>query len=557
LRPFERGEAFPVPASGNQLRRVSIRGAGVTILAQSGMFLVQLAGTLVLARVLLPSDFGLVAVVTTFSIFLASIGQIGFPEAILQRDSISHQLASNLFWINLGIASILTLAFASTGSLLAKIYGDARLAPIAVGASLSILLTGASVAHLALLNRGMRFSAVSANNIISRAASVVLSVLLARAGWGYWALVAGVVAQPLATTLGAWFLCRWIPSLPRQAEGTASLFRFALNVNGRWNLSYCTRNLDNVLVGWRFGPGPLGFYKKAYDLFALPANQFFSAFPVAVSTLSRLTRDPAQYRRYLLGGLSAVALVGMGIGGVLTLVGRDLVRIILGPGWASSGWIFTFFGPGIGVMLIYGVTGLIHLSIGTPHRWLRWTIIEFVVTALLFLVALPWGPVGIATAWTASFWILVIPAFRYAGRPIQLEVAPVIRTTGNYLLASVLAGCACALIIRGIPSLSALPHWTGALARMMTTSIIFTALYLGAIVMVHGGRAPLRQFAGVLREMVSTKKLSPPPTDEAVYGKQANGTVSLATSGVASTSWTAAVKMDNRAQEPAPPVGMS
>lgn len=522
MKPFENGGALQVPANGSQLRRVGIRGAGVTLLAQASMFLVQLAGTLILARLLLPSDFGLVAVVTTFSIFLASIGQIGFPEAILQREHINHQVASNLFWINLGIALALTLAFAATGPLLARAYGDARLSQVVVGASLSIFLTGTSVAHLALLDRGMRFSAVSANNIISRVVSMVLSVLLAWAGFGYWALVAGVVAQPLATSVGAWSLCRWIPSLPRPAEGTASLFRFALNVNGRWNISYCTRNLDNVLVGWRFGSGPLGFYKKAYDLFALPANQFFSTFPVGVSTLSRLAHDSARYRRYLLGGLSAVALVGMGASGVLTLVGRDLVRLVLGPAWAFSGWIFTFFGPGVGVMLLYGTTGMIHLSIGTPGRWLRWTIIEFTVTAVLFLVALPWGPVGIAVAWTTSFWILIIPAFRYAGKPIQLEVTPVISATWRYLLASLLAGAACAMIIREIPSLAALPHWTGALTRIITTCFVFVALYLGSVTLVHGGYAPLRQFGGVLREMMSTSKPPPQPSpEEAAYIKEA------------------------------------
>jgi polysaccharide transporter, PST family len=528
LKPFGPGGASLVPSGSSQLRRIGIRGAGVTLLAQASMFVVQLAGTLVLARVLVPSDFGVVAIATTFSIFLASIGQVGFPEAILQREDVNHQVASNLFWINMGIALALTLVFPAAGPLLAKIYGDARLTHIVVWTSLSILFTGSSVAHLALLNRAMRFGAVSANNIISRAVSIALSVLLAWAGWGYWALVASVVAQPLALSVGAWILCRWIPSPPRAAEGTVSLFRFALHVNGRWNLNYCTRNLDNALVGWRFGPGSLGFYKKAYDLFALPANQFFSTFPVAVSTLSRLARDPVQYRRYLLGGLSAVALVGMGLGGLLTLVGRDLVRIILGPGWSSSGWIFTFFGPGIGVMLLYGVTGMIHLSIGTPDRWLRWTVIELAVTALLFFAALPWGPAGIAVAWTASFWVLIIPAFRYAGKPIQLEIAPVVGVAARYLGASLLAGVAAFLLVREIPSLAALPHWTGALARLLVSSCVFGPLYLAAVALVHGGHAPLHQFAGVLREMISENKSSSQTASDQAVVKQVGIPVTVA-----------------------------
>ena len=100
-------------------------------------------------------------------------------------------------------------------------------------------------------------------------------VVLAWAGWGYWALVAGTIARPLSQSVGAWFLCRWVPGLPRRADGTSSVVRFALNVYGRFSLNYSTRNMDNLLVGWRFGPTSLGFYKKAYDLFVLAANQLF------------------------------------------------------------------------------------------------------------------------------------------------------------------------------------------------------------------------------------------------------------------------------------------
>lgn len=460
----------------------------------------------ILARLLVPADFGLVTVVTTFSIFLAGIAQIGFPEAILQREELDHHIASNAFWINVGIASALTLIFAAAGPLLARFYGDSRIAGVAEVTSCSIFLTGASVVHVALLDRGMRYAVGAANTIASRLLSVTIAVILARAGWGYWALVAGVIAQPLALLVGAWSLCRWIPGIPRSAEGTRSLFSFAVNVNAMGNIGYWTRNMDNVLVGWRFGSSALGFYKKAYDLFALPANQLFSVFPVAVSTLSRLTRDPAQYRRYFLGGLSAIALVGMGAAGTLTLVGRDLVRLILGPAWGTAGLIFTVFAPGIGFLLIYKAAGLVHLSIGTSGRLLRWTIVEFFVTGVLFLLGLHWGPVGIAAAWTTSFCILIIPGFRYAGSPIALEVSSVISTTWRYVVASLLSGGASFLVIHRIPGLAALPNATGALVRVIVSSLIFLIMYLGAVVLVHQDFAPILEFAGVLREMTAVSR---------------------------------------------------
>lgn len=497
-------------AEGGALRRVAVRSAGVMVFAQALGFAVQMVATVVLARMLLPGDFGVVAMVTTFSLLLVSFGQVGFPEAVVQREQIDHHLVSNLFWINLGASLVLTIAFAAAGSLLAKFYGDPRVAHVAIGVSLTIIVTATSVLHLALLKRAMRFSAVSVNDILARVVSVGVSIFLAWKGWGYWALIAGAIAQPLIASIGAWIQCPWLPSLPRRVAGTGSVVSFALHVNGRFSVDYFARNMDNLLVGWRFGPGPLGFYKKAYDLFSLPANQLLSVFPVVVSTLSRLNRDSSQYRRYLLGGLSVLALVGMAVGADLTLVGKDLVRLVLGPHWDEAGRLFMFFGPGIGVMLIYGTHGMIHLSIGTPGRWFFWGIIEFVVTGALFLVALPWGPAGIATAWTTSFWILIVPAFWYAGKPINFGIAPFVAALWKFAFASLLAGVACFLIVGRISWLVAAGGSLGALARIVSTSLVFTGLYILAIIVLHRGLAPLHQLTGILKEMAPWRKFTKP-----------------------------------------------
>jgi len=510
LKPFDANGVWLLDVAAGGLRRRAVRGAGITVFAQGAAFAVQMIATVVLARLLVPGDFGVVTMVTTFSVLLMSCGRVGLPDAVLQRDEIDHFLASNLFWINIGTALLLTIGFAAAGSLLAKFYGDPRVAHVAAGLSLTIFIDSTSILHLALLKRAMRFSAVSVNDIVARAASVIVSIALAWAGFGYWALVGGAVAVPLSTTIGAWMLCRWIPRLPRRVPGTGAMVRFAIHVFGRYSLGYTAQNTDNLLVGWRFGSAALGLYKKAYDLFVLPFS-LLNVFPVVVSTLSRLTKDRVQYRRYFLSGLSMLALLGMGIGADFTLVGRDLVRLLLGPKWDEAGRIFVLFGPGIGAQLVYTTYGMIHLSIGTTARFLRWGFIEVTVTLLLFVVALPWGPIGLAVAWTASYWILTLPALWYAGRPIQLGVAPVLGAIWRYLLASLVAGCACWVILRGIPSLVMASGPLGALVRIVVTSLLFGVLYLGAVITLYGGAAPLYMLVGLLREMAPSRRLATPP----------------------------------------------
>src|SRR5439155_21969989 len=127
-----------------------------------------------------------------------------------------------------------------------------------------------------------------------------------------------------------------------------------------------------------------------------------------------LSHDSQRYKWQLLSILSISAFLGMGVGGVLTLIGRDFIRVLLGPGWDPAGRIFTLFGPGFGIMFLYGIHGWIHLSIGKPGRWFKWSIIEFFVTGLLFIVALPWGAAVVEYSCNLSLFIHKIPVFLYA-----------------------------------------------------------------------------------------------------------------------------------------------
>ncbi len=507
MRPFdERGEFLTV-AQGGKLRRLAVQGAGATMASQGISLAVQIISTMVLARLLTPADFGLVTMVTTFSLLLVNFGLNGFTEAVLQQDKIDYALASNLFWINLGAGIVLTLAFAAAGSLMARFYGNSLVPHIAIGISLTIFITSASVLPLALLMRAMQFPLVSLNDLFSRIMGVAVSVLFAWLGWGYWALVLGAIAQPLSMCIGAWILCPWLPGLPRRAAGTGSMIKFASHVYGRFTLNYGSRNMDNLLVGWRFNAVALGFYKKAYDLFAL-AGLVQSLTSVAVSALSKLKHDPERYKRYLLRALSVAAFAGMAMGAEFTLIGKDVIRLLLGPGWEPAGQIFTFFGPGMGLMVLYGIHSWIHLSLGRADRWFRWGIIEFAFTGSLFLLGLHWGPDGVATVWSLSLCVLTIPALWYAGQPIGLGVAPMISVIWRFVVASVAAGFATAAVIRRLPFFVTTSNSVGALARMAEISALFTLLYMVAVIILHQGLAPINLVISLLREMIPQDKLS-------------------------------------------------
>jgi hypothetical protein len=116
--------------------------------------------------------------------------------------------------------------------------------------------------------------------------------------------------------------------------------------------------------------------------------------------------------------------------------------------------------------------------------------------------------VGLAVAWTASYWLLLMPAFWYAGRPIQLGVGAIIGAIWKFVLASILAAWGCVLAVRQLPSLGATAGSVGALERIITTSLVFGVLYLSAVILLHGGGKPIYRLGELLGELAPGKKSS-------------------------------------------------
>ena len=507
MKPFGSKGEFTAVVGGGGLRRTAVRAAAVSIAGQAGNFAVATGSVVILARLLTPSDFGVVTMVTTFSLLLRSFGLNGFTEFIVQQEDLTDTTASNLFWINVCISTAIASIFALGGPLLALFYHNAEVKNVAAGMSLTIVIGSLGYVHSAVLQRAMHFRSVALISLAGQSALVAVSIVLAMEGWHYWALVWGSVTQTVVTSAGAWMACRWTPKWPRRAAQTGSGVGFALNVYSHYAFSYLTRNTDNLLVGWRFGAQELGFYKKAYDLFVLPQTQLLSPrTSVVVNTLSRLRGDREQFERYFLKTISVLALLGMGIGTDFALVGKDLIRVVLGPGWEKAGEIFSLFGPGIGIMLLYETHGWIHLSIGRPARWLYWGFIEFFATASLFLIMLHWGPAGIAFAWTASYFVLMFPGFWYAGRPIGLGLESIIGAIWKFFLAALMAGVGTFLVMRHGMVHSVTGEVSVAVARVVLNSAVFCVLYVLSVIVLYGGVGPFRETFGLLRDLMPNRR---------------------------------------------------
>ncbi len=485
------------------LKTRALRGASITVAAQACTYGIGTVGTIIVARLLSPHDFGLVTMVLAFSILLQSIASNGFFEAAVQKKEIHHRQISTLFWINAGFGLILTLFFIVSAPVIAWFYNEPILKPIVVAMAVSIQLAGLSNQHRALLTRSMQFFKTSAIEVVAAFISVTISIVLAYRGWGYWALVMKWVISPLVITGGAWILCGWRPGSPARGTGVRPLLKFILNATGNFAIGHFRRNVDKILIGRFQGVQSLGHYDRAYHLSLMLPNQLIAPLNgVSIATFSKFSDDPVKYRHYYLKVLSILAFVCMPLSAVMTLIGKDLILLLLGPQWKTAGELFAVFGVSTGVMMLYITHSWIHLSLGTTDRWFRWGIVAIIVTVLLFVIGLPFGAIGVAIAYSASYYILIVPALWYAGRPIHLKITSVLSVIWKDFISALAAGLLSWFILYENELLSNIFRDTNIFARMTVSVILCIFIYLFLIVSLYQSTKPISQFISVLRDTV-------------------------------------------------------
>ena len=208
------------------LKGHTISSGAVTMLAQAVKFVLSLVSTMILARLLTPQDFGLVAMVTTVTGFLFVFKDAGLSIATVQRERITHAQVSNLFWINMVVSVLTTLIVAASAPIIAMFYHNSQLVGITLCLSITFLISGSTIQHQALLKRQMRFKALAVVEVGSITVGVLVGVVMALLGYRYWSLVGSSLSTETTGLLLTWSISRWRPRLPGRRSGVGPLVSF-------------------------------------------------------------------------------------------------------------------------------------------------------------------------------------------------------------------------------------------------------------------------------------------------------------------------------------------
>jgi PST family polysaccharide transporter len=415
---LDRDRHFNTAGLKRDLAGRAARGGVVTIFSQGLKFLLSMGATVVLARILTPQDYGLVAMVAVVVGFVSMFKDMGLSAATIQQDVITNEQVSTLFWINVLLSVAAMLVTLMLAPAVAWFFGEPRLTWITIGFAAGFLAGGLSVQHEALLKRQMRFTALAVIEIGSLLCGVVAAVLLAQRGAGYWALVANQAAQGVTYAAGVWLLCDWRPGRPVRASGVRQLLTFGANLTGFQIVNFAARNVDNMLIGKFWGGEQLGLYAKAYQLLILPIEQINGPIAaVAMPTLSRLNDSPERYRQTYLRILEKLAIITMPGVAFMIVCADWMVLIVLGPQWSASGRIFALLSISGLAQPIANTTGWLFMTQGRTKQMLRWGIIGSSLLVASIVIGLPWGAVGVAASYSCIFLLVVTPLlFWFVGR---------------------------------------------------------------------------------------------------------------------------------------------
>lgn len=425
----------------NDLKNRSVFGGAAMMLAQAIKLCLQVGSTIILARLLTPADYGLIAMVTAITAFVAMFQDMGLSMATIQKDEINQDQVSTIFWVNVGFSVILMLLTAAIAPVIARFYGEPRLMWITIVLSSSIIFGGLATQHQALLGRQMRLGILSVIQVVSMAAGYVAGIFLALNNAGYWSLVAIQIVIPLVNVVGIWLACSWLPGRPVRGAGTRQMLRFGLNVSGFSAVNYFAKNMDNVLLGRFCGDTVLGLYSKAYQLMLLPlTNIKVPLTQVALPALSSLQKDATNFNNYYLRLIALVAFITMPLTVFMFVCSKNIIALILGPQWTGAIIIFKILAVFAFIQPVAATTGIVLVSLGQTGRYLKWGIFNSLAVVASFIVGLPWGGVGVASAYTVVNYCLLFPLLWYSFRESPVSPAHFIKTLARPAITSIVTG---------------------------------------------------------------------------------------------------------------------
>jgi PST family polysaccharide transporter len=392
------------------LKRRLVSGVFVTAGAQVLRQVVQLLTIVLLARLLEPSAFGLLALAVAVLACLQMIADLVLGTSS-ERQELTASQESTLLRLNLGVAALLAVAAMAVAPLVAWLFSSPDLTWVLRALAPCFLLAGALRTRSSSLARALRFRALAAVELTAIGFGAGTSIALALAGWGKTALVCGAAAQQLAWSVSV--LC-WA-GLPRGGGFALASVKPLIGFGGYLTafnvVNFMARKLDDFLVGGLMGVAALGLYEKSYALMMLPVTQLTSVIGrVMYPVLSKVKDDPERFAFLYLGAVRKIAGLSLPLAALCATQSETIVNLVLGWRFREAVPIFALLSLVMGVQPIVASSGWVFMSRGKMGRFFAWGVLCGILFCASFVAGAAHGtPLAVAQAFVIASALMFLP----------------------------------------------------------------------------------------------------------------------------------------------------
>ncbi|MFC6353352.1 lipopolysaccharide biosynthesis protein [Rothia nasimurium] len=372
------------------------RGGANAVGGQLAKIVINLVSLAILARLISPEEYGLVAMVMAVMAIADVFRDFGLTSATIQAKTISPQERSNLWWLNTTMGVVVAAVIALLAPVVAAIYSDDRLILITLVMSLNFVISGMSTQYFANLQREIQFGKIAVNNIISNIIGLIAAVIMALNGFGVWSLVFQGLVIAIASLLIFIIQTRWIPGGYDRSVSMRRFLNFGMPLMFSNLLNYFSSLVDVYMIGHVSGPEVLGYFNRSSQAVRTPLNSLRSPLNnVAFSTLSKKQSSNAEIATSIEKGQILLAYPLTLIAGGLAAASSSLVVFFLGESWQAAAPFFAWIAITEGLNCLAMTAGWIFLIRGKSKGLMNLTIFSSINRTIFVIVgALVMGPLG-------------------------------------------------------------------------------------------------------------------------------------------------------------------
>ena len=475
-----------------------VRGVLWSSLQSWGSRVLALVILILLARMLEPDDFGLIALASVYISFISIFVEQGFGDALVQYVDITSEHLDTAFWTSIFFSALLTLGTVVFADLIGALFREPQLSGIVQWLSLSFIFVALSSTQQAILRRELRFKELALRTMLAAAVGGFAGFGAAFAGYGVWSLVVQTLITSLTGTVVLWRVSDWRPGFRYSVAHFRALFEFGSNIIITNIANFFNRRLDDLLIGFTLGTTALGYYTIAYRLIQV-LTQVFTAATTAVAfpAFSRMQHDAERLKRGFMQAISLTSLIAVPAFVGVSVLAPEIVLAVYGDQWRDS----------IPVMRVLPFIGIVHVILyfhsallvarGKPNWRMGLALLHTVANVLFFAISVRWGIVAVASAYVLQGYLLF---------PVDLSVTQKVlpfslrHYFGQLAVPVICSGLMAVVLITAKTQLS--PAWTAQVSDLKM--LIQLALYGagGALVYLAGVALLDRKIFGQIRQLV-------------------------------------------------------